>query len=54
VNAREVNAPPSSLEAQVEYWMDRYFQLQDEYAKLINAFVDFQHVVIEISPEALA
>jgi hypothetical protein len=31
------DAPTMTLEQQVEYWMDRYFKLQDEHAALINA-----------------
>lgn len=41
----EITAPPSSLEEQVEWWMEKYFRLSDEYAVAVTALTQIQAIV---------
>lgn len=42
VEARDVQ---HSHEEQVEYWMERFFALQDQYAKLLNQMAEITKIV---------
>jgi hypothetical protein len=44
-----MSAPDGTLsmtpEEQVEYWMDRYFTLHDEFAELLNQLAAIQRIL---------